>query len=297
MRIKKTKNNEFVYSSGIWVRNFAKKNSLAKNINTMISREDQSILAENEQRNHRMGLPNISDENILFSKVVIVSDGYNFKDKHKLISQFPNDVSVIAVNGALRKWEMYDRSKDDFRTINVYLTNNPYIESIKFLPNKKNKYYPACVASSRTCPDFISSYEGSIHLYEPSPEIEFGYEKKSKYFLDDYRNPICAAIGLAYRFGANKVMLLSCDDAFEQQREGSMELENGLWVYPQQKMAENIIDANLFWLNKSSEDMEITNYSDGANYVNAVYIKSEEEAILFFKDKEDNLDEKTTVST
>ena len=288
MRIKKTKKNEYVYASGLWVRNFAKEGSLAVNHNRITSREDQAMLTSNEKQNERLSIANISDENVEFPKVVIISDGHNFEERHRLISKFPGDVSVIAVNGALKKWSMSDRSKpEEFRTLNVYLVNNPYPECMKYMPKKGCRYFPTCVASSRTYPGFLKQYQGNLYLYDPSPEAEFGFEKKNKYFLDDYRNPICAAICLAYRFSAKKVLLLCCDDAFEDQREAALQLENGLWTYPQQKLAEKIIDANLFWLKNSDEDVAITNYSDGANYANAVYINSDEEAIQFFKDEED----------
>jgi len=296
MRIKKTKKNEYVYASGLWVRNFTKQGSFAQNQNQITSREDQAVLANNTQANFRLGLANIADETVEFPKVVIVSDGYDFEERHKVLSQLPNDVSIIAVNGALKKWSMSDRASEDFRTINVYLANNPYPECMRYLPSKNSKYFPTCVASSRTYPEFLRQYGGNMYLYQPTPEIEFGFHTKSRYFLDDYRNSICAAICLAYQFGAKSLMLLCCDDAYEDQRDGALQLENKLWTYPQQKLAEKIIDANLFWFKQSDEDIKIANYSDGANYTNAVYIKSEEEAILFFKDEEE-LDEKTTVST
>lgn len=297
MRIKKTKNNEYIYASGIWIRNFTKKNSKPFNRNEITSREDQALLAKNEKENSKKGYADISEETVNFSKIVIVSDGYNFEEKHKIISKFPNDVSVITVNGALKKWEMNDReNSDNFRTINIYLANNPYVQCLKYLPAKgRRQYFPTCVASTRTNPDFLEKYQGNIYSYNPVPEIEFGYDKKSRYLLDDYRNPICAAIGLAYRFGVEKLMLMSCDDAFEDQRDGAMQLKNNLWMYPQQKIAKKIIDANLFWLNNCEEEIEIVNYSDGADYVNAVYIKTEEEAVQFFKDEEE-LNEEPPVS-
>lgn len=288
MRINKSKSNEHIYASGLWVRNFAKPNSLAVNRNQITSQEDQRVLVSNEKMNDRLNLSNIANENVEFPKVVIVSDGYNFEERHKIVKQFPNDVSVIAVNGALKKWSMSSREDlENFRTINVYLANNPYPECMRYLPNKNNRYHPTCIASSRTYPEFLKQYKGNMYLYTPSPEYEFGYDKLSKYKIDDYRNPICGAIGLAYRFGVKKLMLLCCDDAFEDQREAALQLENGLWAYPQQKLAEKIIDANLFWLRRSGEDMQVSSYSSGANYTNAVYIKTDEEAIQFFKDEED----------
>ncbi|CAE7860325.1 colH [Symbiodinium microadriaticum] len=254
-------------------------------LNHITSPEDRKLLTENEKINDKLSLANISDEEVELQKVVIISDGYNFEERHKLIKNFPSDVSVIAVNGALKKWSMSDRSDtENFRTVNVYLVNNPYTECLRYLPHKSSTYYPTCVASSRTSPEFLKQYRGNMYLYTPSPESSFGYDPPRKYRIDDYRNPICAAVGLAYRFKAEKIMLMCCDDAFEDQRAGALELENQLWVYPQQKLAEKVIDANLYWL-KNSGDVEISSYSDGADYTNAAYITTDEEAIQFFKEE------------
>lgn len=290
MRIRKLRKNEYIYASGMWVRNFA-SSGVADNINHITSQDDRAMLSYNEQMNSQLRLANISDETVTFDKVVIVSDGYDFEEKHKILPDFPKDVSVIAVNGALNKWKL---KGNRFRPINVYLINNPYPECMRFAQPRGSKYYPTCVASSRTHPEFLKRYQGNRYLYDPSPEASFGFEKDRTYFIDDYRNPVCAAICLAYHFGARKLMLLCCDDAFDDQRPSAMQLENGLWTYPQHFMAQKLIDANLFWFKKVNGN-EIANYSKGADYVNSHYISSDEEAIRFFKDEEELNEE--TVST
>jgi hypothetical protein len=102
------------------------------------------------------------------------------------------------------------------------------------------------------------------------------------YQIDDYRNSICAAILLAFRFHVRKLLLFCCDDAFDIERPASEKLENGLWIYPQQNVAHDLIDANLYWLSNQEYEVAIKDHSSGPKYKNAGYIPME--GILdFFK--------------
>jgi len=85
--------------------------------------------------------------------------------------------------------------------------NNPYKEAMNYMSPKNALYFPACIASTRTYHEFVKRYLGNLYLYEPTPETNFGTRKEGhRYFIDDYRNPICAAIGIAYQFGVKKLM-------------------------------------------------------------------------------------------
>jgi len=278
-------NNEYIRAGDLWVRNFD-KNVKPLSLNYMFTKEDYQEVFSNTSRNVKY--PQVSDELLIFDKIVIVSDGFNFSKIHHDMQDFPKDVAILTTNGALRFWELMSPKIDaeNRRSINGYIANNPYKECLRYLPKKDIQYYPTCLASSRTNHEFLNKYKGDVYVYEPSPEDSFGTSRKSGYYIDDYRNPICAAIGLAYQFKVKKLMLMCCDDSFEKERDFAVQLDNGLWSYPQHLRSQEIIDANLYWI-KNQEDaiVEVADYSNGSKYVNASYIKCKEEARRFFEDE------------
>jgi hypothetical protein len=281
MRIKKDNRtrNEYVFAGGMWVRNFTKSDAQWVNANKLVKERDHLTIIKNEVTNKTLGHPNIAEETFSASKMVIVSDGYKFDERHKILAKM-TDVAVIAINRALVKWKLLD----PFKPINAYLVNNPYSECLNYLP-RKSKYYPICVASSRTNTDFLKQYQGNVYLYDPTPEVTFGYNRSERYFLDDYRNPVCAAVCLAHRLKAKKVMLMCCDDSFEDERAAAEKLPNGLWTYPQHMKCHEIVDANLYWLtHQEDNEVKVADFSSGPKYNNAAYIDSEEAALSFFAD-------------
>ncbi len=281
MRIKKDKitKNEYIFAGGVWVRNFTKYNSQYISINNMVDKKDYEIVLKNETSNRSNNFSKIEEENFHFPNVVILSDGYDFEERHKILKKIPSNVAIFAVNRSLAKWQLFEAPP---RFINFYIVNNPYDECMKFFP-RKHRYFPSCISSLKTNVDFLNRYMGHIFTYEPTREKNFGKPSNARFYIDDYRNPICAAIGLAYRFGVQKLMLFCCDDSFKDERAGATLLENGLWSYPQQIRSQEIIDANLHWL-KNQEDLEIqiSNHSSGINYLNAQYIHDEEDIVNFF---------------
>jgi hypothetical protein len=280
MNIKKLKNNQYIQGGGVWVRNFTGDNKNPLAVSHLYSREDYEIVTQNEHVNSVR--PKISDEILSFQKVVIVSDGYNFQERHQLIEKMPKDVCVLAINGALKDWKLTGK-----RSINAYVVNNPYKECMRFMPKPKG-YYPVCVSSIRTNYNFTKQYKNDIYVYCPTPELTFGTEYAEKYFIDDYRNPVCAAIGLAYQFGVEKLMLMCCDESFKQQRDFAVQLKNGLWTYPQHIRSREIIDANLYWLtHQENKEVSVVDFSDGGDYFNATYINEEKDALSFFTNGEE----------
>ncbi len=277
-RVNKHKNkNDYIRTdSGVWIRNLTKK-AKALNINTdLASVEDYKTFIKNEAENSKLNLPNIDSEQLIVNKCVIVSDGYDFINKQKLLLNLPKSVYVFAVNGTLSKWTIE-------KSILAYVINNPYSECMSFFP--KHKYFPRCISSSRTYTDFIRDYtrkKGLVYQYSPTPETNFaGVMRHAQYHIDDYRNPICAAISLAYRFGATKIALLCCDDSFKDNRPAAEMLENGLYQYPQQDISHEIIDTNLLWLN---QEVKVVDHSSGKQYVNAPYIQ-EDKLVEFFENE------------
>jgi hypothetical protein len=283
MRIKKVNTNDYLLTEdSVWVRNFCNLESRPLDINDSLTMHDANLFIKNEFYKKKKKIQNlqiISSTN----KVVIVSDGYDFEKKQKILAKLPfNEVSIFATNGALTRWQLVGKNSELQRAISWYVVNNPYPECLKFLP-LKHSYYPPCIASNRTYPNFIEQYKGGSMLYCPVNSVCYsGLFRSMEFMVDDYRNPICAAIVIAYRMGVKKLLLLCCDDSFEAERPASEQLENGLWTYPQQLMSQNIIDGNLFWLKKAG--VEIANCSSGKKFNNAIYITTEQ-ITEFFNDE------------
>lgn len=277
--------NEYIFAGDVWVRNFTKKTVSGLQLSSLFSEEDMSLVLKNEQMN--FNYPRVSDEKLVFNKVCIVSDGFLFEERQKILAQLPKDVCILAVNRALAKWGLFgpNTPAQYRRTINAFVVNNPYKDAVSYLPYKNSKYYPTCVASTRTNYDFLKRYKGDVYCYRPTSEEKFGLDTPENYHIDDYRNPICAAIGLAYQMNVKKLMLFCCDDSFAEERDNAVLLPNGLYSYKPLLRSHDIIDANLYWLKKIEEyEVEIANYSSGLDYSNAAYIKEEREVISFFTD-------------
>jgi hypothetical protein len=283
MRIKKFRNNEYVLAESVWVRNPAVK-SKAVDINSM-SRDDISLFVVNEQENSRFSHMQMEEATgSLSTDVVVASDGFGWAKKHLALGSLPNSlVGVYGVNGSLARWSMVGEKAPVKRTMAFYVANNPYPECMNFLP-KAHRYYPNIVASTRTNPKFLAAYRSQPYLYKPTPDLDYTGSWDVEAVLDDYRNPICAAISLAVWRGAKRILLLCCDEAFEEKRPGAVKMENGLWQYPQQITCQKIIDKQLFWLRRMG--IIVGDCSSGIEYENAEYIKDED--ILKFFDKEGN---------
>jgi len=278
MRIKKVNKNEYIRAENIWVRNFTKTNVKAVSINSLCA-SDRELLIQNEMVNTNSSEAySIGEEKFDFPFVALVSDGYGFDIKQEMLSHFPQDVAIFAVNRALAKWELIgDNIRPDLRrSINFYIANNPYADCMSCLPAKN--YYPTCILSTRINTQFPSKYYGNKFFYHPTPEASYGgkTDNSVSYYIDDYRNSMCAAIGLAHQMNVRRLLLFCCDDSFENERPGAEQLENGLWQYPQQNTSHQIIDANLHWLgNQKDYPVKIGNFSAGKSYVNAPYIQAD----------------------
>ena len=80
-----------------------------------------------------------------------------------------------------------------------------------------------------------------------------------------------------FMFNAYKIFLYCCDDSFEGERPSAEKLENGLYQYPQQRIAHEIIDAKLFWLKiLPYHEIKIFYNSNGLKFENGTYIEEDE---------------------
>lgn len=269
MRIKRhhDRNEYALTADNIWVRNLCSEGPHF-DINNLIQDKDCQLFLENEVDHRRKSINNFSSNTA--KDVVIVSDGFGFSEKQHLLENFDSKITVIAVNGALRNWKYSGKTERHKRPLNWYVVNNPYPECKKFLPT--HGFFPPCLMAARTDVYFADQYKGRKYLYSSSPTFLFRGLQPALY-LDDYRNPICAAISLSYLMKARKILLFCCDNSFADERPGADRLENGLWSYPQQQVSNRIIDTMAYWL--KTKEITISDYSSGAKYEHVPYIDEE----------------------
>lgn len=280
MRVKKFKKNEYVLEEGVWVRNpFCEARPV--DINSLVSGEQQMLL-KNESENMRRPFLQMDDAlDLHMESVVIASDGYDWTEKQFVLASLSNKfVKVIGVNGSLAKWSMVGDEAKLKRTMTFYVVNNPYPECMAYLP-RSHKYYPNIVASTRTNPRFLSEYRSQPYLYRPTPDADYsGFAAGDvNAVLDDYRNPICAAVSLAVKRGAKKILLLCCDESFKDERPGAEKMPNGLFQYPQQIKCQKVIDRQAYWLREAG--VHVADCSLGIKLNNATYIETENVAKFF----------------
>ena len=280
MIVKKHKNkNQYVVSDGLYVRDFTLRDTVGIDLNKLSDRPAQDQFMLNEITNNSQKYPFIDGESFTHPTVVIVSNGLEFEEKHLWLAHLPKHVCIIGVNGALKNWKMVGEQAAVKKSMNYYVANNPYQECCSFLP-ERHSYYPRCVASVRTNPTFLERYNGLKYLYSPVDNDTYsGLSFKRQYEIDDYRNPICAALSLAYRFKANKICLLCCDDSFEKERPGTEQVD-GVWRYPQQVITHNLVEANAFWLKNAK--IRLADCSRNGKYDNITYINSKDGFLEFF---------------
>lgn len=281
MRIKKFKNNEYILAENVWVRNLC-LSTKPLDINNLTKKEIY-IFLKNEQENIRNS--NLKIENIEsnFENLIIFSDGYDWSNKQKILGKIPKSITkTIGVNGSLAKWEMVGEKAETKRTMTFYLVNNPYPECLGYLPRNHN-YYPNLISSTKTNPEFLKKYRNDPFLYQSTTDSFYsGIDSDNQCLkLDDYRNPICAALSFAWKKQTKKIVLFCCDEAFKENRPASIKMKNGLYQYPQQILCQKIIDKQLYWLKKNG--VEIMDCSSGIEYENADYIHPEN--ILSFLEK------------
>jgi hypothetical protein len=255
------KNDYCLSRSGHWIRNFTKPVVKPVDINDITPLDDMKLIIENEFKNSLKKYQVMED--IFHEKAIIIGDGYSFEESAKAIEALSGDVVIIGVNKAFAKWTSQ-------RSMNYYVVNNPYQDCLYNYPQIITSW-PKCIASVRTHAHFLEVYKGLVYTYYPTcGEIYSGPYKDNTYFIDDYRNPICAAIGLCYKFKVKKLMIMSALEMYKEERSGTMPVKGGLWTYPQQRIAHDLIDGNLYWMQKAKINVGYTN--SGLDYEFATYI-------------------------
>ena len=107
-RIKKASdgNKYYLTPQGMWVRDFTTEQVPYIDLNQTIDNKDYFTFLQNETKNSLDKYTWIDSENFHIRDVVIVSDGYDFVNKHKILANLPKSVTIIGVNGSLVKWNL-----------------------------------------------------------------------------------------------------------------------------------------------------------------------------------------------
>jgi hypothetical protein len=259
--------NEYLKIGNYWIRNFGGDSVKPVDLNKLHAESEIQLIIDNEINNSKLRHPVIDPETINGRDVLIVSDGYGFEN-HKLFDKVRNDVCIIAVNHAARFWE-------SARFPNFLLINNPTDGAMSCLPTRA---FPRLLASRRTYTKFLQSYNNIIYFYDPVPQEEYSSPifKENQTMVDDYRNPVCAAIALAHKYRLGNIYLASCSSAYTESRFGTNEIEDGLHQYPQQKLGDDIIDANLFWYKFSNKYSKIYHTGIENSYQFSTYLQTDD---------------------
>lgn len=280
----KDKNQYLLTPNKYWIRDF-KQRCVPIDINNFNFKDDVKLITNNSEFILSKLIPEIGSEQLpRFDNIAIVSDGYDFNNAKSVLNQLSQKVKIIGTNGSLSKWDVDDKGVTK-RAMDFYFVNNPYGQCVSNLP--KHNYHPRCICSIRTNRGFISRYRGQLFYYNPTPTKQFGKKIGVGKSIDDYRNPICGALSLSMLCKARRILLFCCDNAFKDKRPGAEKLPNGLWIYPQHKIVNEIIDGILYWAKLTREedissdfdlnnDLQIMHYSHGPEYKNVNYIELED---------------------
>lgn len=276
VQIKKTSDRAKYVLSGDagWVRDFTGTSGVI--LSDTYDTDSLRIAVANESVNRTYNLPMIDRESITSPHVVVVSDGTDLQAVLPLVNVLSKQKTlIIGVNNSLSAQEFFPR---------YYLSNHPGEESLSLIP--RQRVLPNLIASCRTNSSFVRKYRqrgGVAFVYVPTPSHRFSSNLfKSNFTIDDYRNPICAAINFAYRWGAMRFTLFAPHDYYSESKAGTQKIRDGVNIYPQQTTAHNYVDGCLYWLREHG--CETTAVTSGPIFSNATTLMPHE-AEDFFKTK------------
>lgn len=263
--VKTTKDrNEYSLADSIWVRNFAREDTKPLDINDLYTNDEIRICIENEVRNSKIIVPNISTENFDFKSVVIISNGYGFRENHKKLVESINNYDgrqVLSVNNTIISWNAT-------KYPNFYLTNS-------FNKPSSMNFLPRLICSQRMDYDFLKNYRNNKFVYSPTPNYKFSSPNSidETCFIDEYRNPICASISCSHKFRASRIFLAFCSEGYETKKEGMIDVGDGIFMYPQQILANNIINHMIFWYRYSNPSVKIFYTGNKNSFSFAKYLR------------------------
>ena len=268
LSIKRHKNrNEYALTDNFWVRNFNSPDVKPIDINRLFEENELKYVLDNEIKNSKMGIPLLSKDTASINNLIIISDGYGFKD-HQKIKKLKENFKILVINHALRFWE-------STQFPSLMLMNNSTDMAMSAMPMGQ---MPQLIASRRTHHPFLRGYQNNMYMYDPVPDefYQSSTAKDSPAYLDDYRNPICAAISFANFLNVQNIFLLGCSYAYGENRPGTIKVGENAYQYPQQQLGDKIIDLNLFWYKFGNKNRQIFHIGLENSYKFSKYLKFED---------------------
>jgi hypothetical protein len=245
IKVLSDKSQYFVTNNQKLIRNFINQNH-GYDLNNLYSAQDIKSVIINEGSIKTMNLSGIDKENKFSATVAIVSDGFDIAKCENLINNLGRlGITVIGTNGCMTCKSRVIPS--------VYLFNS--VDNVSsWFPNTL-QVLPPCIVSVRSNPEFVKKYRSRnklMYTYVPTPNKNFGSNYfNSFYTVDDYRNPICAGINLAFRWQASRIILIAPHDLFSEERPGTKKIAQNIHIYPQQELAHSFIDGSLYWIKEA----------------------------------------------
>lgn len=259
--------NEYLQAENYWIRNFNAPDVTPKDINNFFDEYEIAQILNNEIQNTKFSLQMISQDMTQLENLIVISDGYGFRS-HNLLKSLRSNVGILVLNHAMRFWE-----SPIFP--NFMLINNSTEQAMSCMPLGS---MPQLIASRRTWTPFLRKYENNIYTYDPTPDENYQSvaSKDSSSFLDEYRNPVCAAISFANFLKIKNLFLCFCSYAYSENRPGTTKIGENAYQYPQQTLADKLIDANLFWYKFGNKNRQIFHTGLENSYLFSRYLKFED---------------------
>jgi len=267
------KGNQYLnVEKNIWVRNFTINNVSPIDINNLIKEEEIKTFINNELTNNMLNISKFETKDLRNKNVFIISDGFGFDDINEILQNINiENKFIILTNNSLRKWNNFDVLPD------LFIENNPYKNALN---NINSRIFPNCLLSNRIYPEFINMYKyKNIHFYNPTPSLNFNSQSSTDIsnYLDDYRNPICAALNYCFLCNAENINLLYCSEGMDKEKPASFLHNDGIhYQYNQNKSADEIINGMIFWYRKNKRHSNIFYHGLDKSFKFGSYIKKED---------------------
>ena len=266
--VKRHKNrNEYALTENFWVRNFNSPDVKPTDVNRLFEENELKNVLDNEIKNSKMGIPVLTKDLANIENLIIVSDGFRFNE-HKKIIKLKENFKILVLNHAMRFWE-----SPQFPSF--MLMNNSTDMAMSAMPLGQ---MPQLIVSRRTYHQFLRAYQNNMYLYDPVPDeyYQSSTAKDSPAYLDDYRNPICAAISFANFINVRNIFLFGCSYSYGQNRPGTIQVAENAFQYPQQQLGDKIIDLNLFWYKFGNKNRQIFHVGLENSYKFSKYLRFED---------------------